>query len=280
MTVCRKRSIITKNTAGRFYGGVFINKKKWKIVLCLGIVICIGCLGVFGWITYRNYRTQKELEAISSSDFTQRDGEEPDLPEGIRHGDDIDFNELQKINDEIYAWIYIPDTKIDYPVAQNAEDDAHYLNYNYKNEPEFAGCIYTEKYNKKDFTDPNTVMYGHNMRNGSMFQNLHKFEDGDFFDKHKNVYVYTPDKIYTYTIFAAYKYDNRHLLKSFNFKDKEVFENYLKNVLSTRQMISHIRKDQKVTADDRILTLSTCVGGEPDNRYLVQAVLTDERDAK
>lgn len=257
-----------------------MNRKKWKIVLCLGIVICIGCLGVFGWITYRNYRTQKELEAISSSDFTQRDGEEPDLPEGIRHGDDIDFNELQKINDEIYAWIYIPDTKIDYPVAQNAEDDAHYLNYNYKNEPEFAGCIYTEKYNKKDFTDPNTVMYGHNMRNGSMFQNLHKFEDGDFFDKHKNVYVYTPDKIYTYTIFAAYKYDNRHLLKSFDFKDKEVFENYLKNVLSTRQMISHIRKDQKVTADDRILTLSTCVGGEPDNRYLVQAVLTDERDAK
>ena len=45
-------------------------------------------------------------------------------------------------------------------------------------------------------------------------------------------------------------------------------------------MISHIRKDQKVTADDRILTLSTCVGGEPDNRYLVQAVLTDERDEK
>ena len=257
-----------------------MNKKKWKIVLCLGIVICIGCLGVFGWITYRNYRTQKELEAISNSDFTQRDGEEPDLPEGIRHGDDIDFDQLQEINDEIYAWIYIPDTKIDYPVAQNEEDDAHYLNYNYKNEPEFAGCIYTEKYNKKDFTDPNTVMYGHNMRNGSMFQNLHKFEDGDFFDKHENVYVYTPDKIYTYTIFAAYKYDNRHLLKSFDFSDKDVFENYLKNVLATRQMNSHIREDQEVTADDRILTLSTCVGGEPDNRYLVQAVLTDEREAK
>lgn len=113
-----------------------------------------------------------------------------------------------------------------------------------------------------------------------MFQNLHKFEDGDFFDKHENVYVYTPDKIYTYTIFAAYKYDNRHLLKSFDFSDKDVFENYLKNVLATRQMNSHIREDQEVTADDRILTLSTCVGGEPDNRYLVQAVLTDERDAK
>ena len=192
----------------------------------------------------------------------------------------LDWNELAKVNPDIYAWIYVPGTRIDYPVALNQEDDTHYLKYNFKNEPEFAGCIYTEKANKKDFTDPNTIFYGHNMRNGSMFQNLHKFEDEQFFNKHKEVYVYTPKKTYTYTIFAAYKFDDRHLLKTFNFKNKAKFENYLRNVKNIRDMESHIRTKQKVTSSDKIITLSTCVGGQPHNRYLVQAVLTDERSAE
>ena len=118
------------------------------------------------------------------------------------------------------------------------------------------------------------------MRNGSMFQNLHKFEDEQFFNKHKEVYVYTPKKTYTYTIFAAYKFDDRHLLKTFNFKNKAKFENYLRNVKNIRDMGSHVRKDQEVTSNDKIITLSTCVGGQPNNRYLVQAVLTDERSTK
>lgn len=261
------------------------HKKLWKWIFAAALAVCVACLGVFGYTKYRDYKTQKEreetLKEIENSEFTGvTQGKEPELPEGVKHGQEINFDKLMKINDEIYAWIYVPGTKIDYPVAQNQEDDAHYLKYNFKNEPEFAGCIYTEKYNKKDFTDPNTIFYGHNMKNGSMFQNLHKFEDEDFFRKHKEVYVYTPDKTYTYTIFAAYKFDDRHLLKTFNFKNEEKFENYLRNVKSVRGMDSHVRKSQKVTSKDKIITLSTCVGGQPDHRYLVQAVLIDERNAK
>lgn len=262
-----------------------MNKKIWKVVCCLAVLVCVSCLGVFGWTKYQDYKTQKEreatLKAIEAKEFTgERDGKEPEVPAGIKHGEKINFQKLQKINDEIYAWIYVPGTRIDYPVAQNLEDDTHYLKYNFKNEPEFAGCIYTEKYNKKDFTDPNTVIYGHNMRNGSMFQNLHKFEDEAFFKKNKEVYIYTPDKTYTYKIFAAYQYDDRHLLKSFDFKDHAVFENYLRNILNMREMGAHIRAKEKVTYKNRVITLSTCVGGQPDNRYLVQAVLTDERNTK
>ena len=107
-----------------------------------------------------------------------------------------------------------------------------------------------------------------------------RIEDEQFFNKHKEVYVYTPKKTYTYTIFAAYKFDDRHLLKTFNFKNKAKFENYLRNVKNIRDMESHIRTKQKVTSSDKIITLSTCVGGQPYNRYLVQAVLTDERSAE
>lgn len=259
-------------------------KKIWKVIFCVAVIVCAVSIGVFGWTKYQNYKAEKDkeatLKAIESSEFVgETDGKEPEIPTGIKHGKGIDFRKLAKINDEIYAWIYVPGTRIDYPIAQSAESDEHYLKYNFKNEPEFAGCIYTEKANKKNFTDPNTVVYGHNMKNGSMFQNLHKFEDEAFFKKHTKVYVYTPKKIYVYTIFAAYTYDDRHLLKSFDFSDKKVFANYLKNVMHTRDMSSNIRTEQKVTDRDKIITLSTCVGGQPNNRYLVQAVLTDEKDA-
>ena len=246
-----------------------MKKNAWKIILAIAVLVCVVCLGRFGWIKYQNHKTeqarQETLKAIASTEFTgENDGDEPEkVPAGVKHGQKIDFKKLIKINSDIYAWIYVPGTK-----------------YNFKNEPEFAGCIYTEKANKKDFTDPNTIFYGHNMRNGSMFQNLHKFEDEQFFNKHKEVYVYTPKKTYTYTIFAAYKFDDRHLLKTFNFKNKAKFENYLRNVKNIRDMESHIRTKQKVTSSDKIITLSTCVGGQPHNRYLVQAVLTDERSAE
>ena len=72
----------------------------------------------------------------------------------------------------------------------------------------FAGCIYTESGNSKNFTDPNTVVYGHNMRNGSMFQNLHYYEDPEFFEQNPFVYIYTEDKIRIYEVFASYIYDD------------------------------------------------------------------------
>ena len=72
---------------------------------------------------------------------------------------------------------------------------------------------------------------------------------------------------------------NRHILNSFDFNDKDVFEDYVENIFQVRSMDKHIREDVSVTADDRIITLSTCVGGQPESRYLVQAVLIkDEKN--
>lgn len=151
-----------------------MKKNAWKIILAIAVLVCIVCLGRFGWIKYQDHKTEQArketLKAIARTEFTgENDGDEPEkVPAGVKHGQKVDFKKLIKINSDIYAWIYVPGTRIDYPVAQNQEDDTHYLKYNFKNEPEFAGCIYTEKANKKDFTDPNTIFYGHNMRNGSI----------------------------------------------------------------------------------------------------------------
>ena len=187
----------------------------------------------------------------------------------------VKFEELQAVNPDVYAWITVPGTDIDYPILQHASDNTYYLMHNIDGSYGYPGCIYTENMNSKDFTDNNTVIYGHNMKNGSMFAQLHKFEDPDFFKENKEVLIYLPDEVLHYTIFAAHIYDDRHLLYSFDFTDPEVYQKYLDSIFSTRDMSANIDKDIIVTTDDQIITLVTCIGSQPSNRLLVQAVLTD-----
>ena len=187
----------------------------------------------------------------------------------------VKFEELQAVNPDVYAWITVPGTDIDYPILQHASDNTYYLMHNIDGSYGYPGCIYTENMNSKDFTDNNTVIYGHNMKNGSMFAQLHKFEDPDFFKENREVLIYLPDEVLHYTIFAAHIYDDRHLLYSFDFTDSEVYQKYLDSIFSTRDMSANIDKDITVTTDDQIITLVTCIGSQPTNRLLVQAVLTD-----
>lgn len=280
-------------------------KTGWRVVFILSLIGCLCCAVALGWYVYQSYQAQQEyeklqmelqaearakeeaakkeeeerptLEEIENAEFTgEQVGEEAEISEDffVDMENPINFQTLQEINTDIYAWIRIPDTKIDYPIAQRAGDDSFYLNHDMYQEPRFAGCIYTEDCNSKDFLDPNTVIYGHNMKNQSMFQNLHLFSDQEFFDSHPDVYIYTPEGVLRYKVFAAYTYDDRHIMNSFDFNDPEVFQQYIDEILSIRSMDTHIREDVSVTVDDHIITLATCIGGQPQSRYLVQAVLT------
>lgn len=205
--------------------------------------------------------TEGETEKASESEVSNP----PEIP--------IDFNALWEENPEAYAWIRIPGTVIDYPILQSETDNAYYLNHNIDGEESPEGAIFTEDYNKKDFTDPNTVLYGHNMKNGSMFQGLHDYMDRTFFDENREVLIYLPDQILHYEIFAAYQYDDRHLLLSFDFEDPDVYQKYLDSIFAIRDMNAFVDTTMDVTAEDKILTLSTCYSNYSDDRYLVQAVL-------
>jgi len=183
---------------------------------------------------------------------------------------------LKEKNDDIYAWITIPETNVDYPIVQSySESDAFYLDHNINKNYDINGAIYTEKLNNTDFSDPVTVIYGHNMIDGSMFQTLHKFRDKEFFEKNKYIYIYTPGRTLTYTIVAAYKGDNRHLLNSYDFTDDEVLEKYYDSVSSPNSLECNTR-EYDLKKEDKIITLSTCIGNETEYRYLVQGVLTDD----
>lgn len=182
----------------------------------------------------------------------------------------------EKENNDIYAWITIPDTPIDYPVVQHPEEADYYLKHNLDGSQGYPGCIYTELYNSKSWDDPDTVLYGHNLKNGEMFASLHKYSDPEFFAEHQYVYIYTPDKVRVYRIFAAYEFSDVHLVKGIDLSTSEAFTEYLDEIYRCDGPKDYFDKEVSVTAQDKLITLSTCIKNKPDARYLVQAKLVAE----
>ncbi len=260
--------------------------KNKKIFITIIIILLVIILSVLVFFLIRNFTNTDYNEFINdnTSPTTQsvtKSSEDVNEPTELPTVENpVDFTELQKINTDAYAWIKVPNTNIDYPIMQSFyEDDLFYLEHNIYKEYEFAGSIYTEKINNRDFLDPNTVIYGHDMLNGSMFQNLHKFSDNEFFNENEYFYIYTPARKLTYQVFSAYVYDNRHILNSFDFSDKEVFQGYIDEATNPRSVDANTR-DVEVTTDDKIVTLSTCVGYDKNLRYLVQGVLIKDEQAR
>lgn len=221
------------------------------------------------------------LEQIVNAEFTGTiEGDTTEIPEEVltdMENQPIDFEKLSEINSELYAWIRIPNTSIDYPIAQHeGENQSFYLHRDLYQNVQYAGCIYTEDSNSTDFSDPVTVIYGHNMRNGTMFQNLHYFEDETFFEENEYIYIYTPDENLVYQVFAVYAYDDRDIMEAFDFSDDEDIMEYFYSCLNPRSMDALVRDDVELNLDSHVITLSTCIGDRTDERLLVQAVLVYE----
>lgn len=182
-------------------------------------------------------------------------------------------------NNEVYAWIVVPNTDVNYPVLQSESDDNYYLSHDIDKNYSFPGAIYSQSCNSKDFTDRVTVLYGHNMANGSMFNGLHNFEDETFFDENKYFYIYTPGHKLTYEVAAALLYDDRHIMNSFDFTDDEVYQKFIDSMLSPHSVNANVREGTSVTINDKIVILSTCPN-YASGRYLVQGVLINDEQTQ
>ena len=214
-----------------------------------------------------------ETEVISPSDENQLDSlENYDIREWA-----ADFEALWQKCEDIYSWLYVPGTDIDYPIVQHPTKADYYLRRDLSGKSATAGSIFTEYYNSKDWTDYNTVIYGHNMHNGTMFATLHNFEKEDFFEKNRYIYIYTPDTLKIYEVFASYNYSNAHLLFAFDTDTEEGFSEYLDEIYSQAdEKDALFYKDVEVTPKDHIITLSTCIKSDTNKRFLVQAKLVAE----
>ncbi|NLG11270.1 MAG: class B sortase, partial [Coriobacteriaceae bacterium] len=191
----------------------------------------------------------------------------------------VDFLALQQENPDIYAWIQVPGTNVNYPVVQHPTDDDYYLTHNRDNEVSPEGAIYSQLANNTDFRDPVTLLYGHNNVNEAMFSTLHYFGNADFFAANDTFYIYTQDHILTYRIISAYIYDDRHILKSFDFKKPNVVLDYFAFVAQPDSLLANARPDTKLTISDKIVQLSTCMSDplQANSRFLVNGVLIDDQ---
>ncbi len=183
----------------------------------------------------------------------------------------VDLTALEAQNPDVYGYLTLVDTTIQYPVLQRASDDAFYLEHNFDGSLGRPGVIYSEGWNKKDFSDFNTILYGHDMNDLSMFGTLEYYRDPAYLDAHRDITLQTDSGMRRYKIFAAVVYDDRYLPYAFDFTTETGRQSYLDVLSGGRNINDLYRDDLNVTTADKLLTLSTCVSQYPNERYLVVA---------
>ena len=221
------------------------NKWFWVFFVIFVIAVGVGAGYYFGQKDREQVYEDLAEENKKPQEETKQEEQTTDEPAEEEKTVEIpiDFSSLKEKNSEVYAWIRIPDTQVDYPILQRASDDLYYLDHTIDGAEGLPGSIYTQSLNAQDFSD--------------------------------KILIYTPEHILTYQVFAAVTYDNRHILNSFDFESEEGFQEYLDSLKEVRNMSSYIDSDVEVTTEDKIITLSTC-NGNSDQRFLVEAVLVNE----
>ena len=252
--------------------------KTRKLLSVVLVFIAVACAGYLLWYygsAVKAKKSQDNAKKIADKAETPVVEEQPEEQVEIP----IDFPSLQETNPDVYAWIQIDGTVIDYPVLQSAEDDSYYLDHSWERKSAPEGAIFSQACNSKDFTDFNTVLYGHQMGDKveTMFHQLGNYLDAEFMKSHRDIVIYTPDHIRTYRVFAAVVYDDRHLIQHYNYVMDSERQDFIDSIYNSRDLRNQFCDDVEVTTTSRILSLSTCIAAEPSHRLLVEAVLVDEK---
>ncbi len=270
------------------------SKKKrlviWVTLFIVFILVAAFCIGMWAYHAILR-RAMNELYndarvEIGSGSDASRGENLGDIISGIMGAPDkvanedkeasplveIDFELLRQTSPDVYAWIEIPDTEIAFPIVQHPKNNGYYLRKAINGAYDITGCIYTQNYNSKDFSDKNTVVYGHYMDDGTKFGSLLLYMDEKFFETHRRIDIYTEDEWFTYEVFAAVPFNTRHILKSYK-GVTDPHRAFLEEALSVSDARSIIMRDVEIDPqNDKILTLSTCLKTD-SRRFLVLAKL-------
>lgn len=184
---------------------------------------------------------------------------------------EIDAEKLRGINADYQCWLYAPDTPIDYPVVQCA-NNSYYLSrmFNRKSNP--AGTLFMDYRNLPDFADPNTLIYGHHMRDGSMFESLTDYDAPGYFEAHPFMLIIREDAVSLVEVFAAYVTDSKDHCYDIALSDEEDMRDFITLAAEKSDFDAHLDVDP---AADRFVTLSTCAYVFDNARYVVIGRLTD-----
>ena len=181
----------------------------------------------------------------------------------------VDFGALKAINEDVIGWIYIPDTRVNYPIVQG-EDNDQYLYHLLTGEYNSSGSIFLDAEVPADFSGQNSPIYGHNMKNKSMFGDVVEYKKQEFFDAHPTAMLMTPEKNYFVHLFSGYVTDSWGDAWIKTFTDSE-YEDWLTDAKEK----SRFKSDVIPTAQDKVLTFSTCTYETHDARFIVHGILEE-----
>lgn len=262
----------------------------WKnLSILVSIIALIGLIGFSGYKLFRiknEYKISEDFYEDIAEEFVvietrakldtsfptdaPKDGVDPSETETIEVTESkskpvlsVDFDKLRNKNQDVVAWLYIPDTVINYPVLQGS-DNNQYLRTTLEGKRQTAGSIFIDYRNDKAFSDYNTIVYGHNMKNKSMFGTLSSYEKQSYYEKHPVIYLATPEKTYEIELVAGFKTttESEIYMRPNDFEET-------KALYATAKNKSSFKADSEIQEGDRLITLSTCANGEDNNRYVV-----------
>ncbi len=257
--------------------------KKLIFITCFFLIIFI--LSIIYTTSYhlKIYKEQFELNSLldniqideNAIENANETDDEPKITERM-----LKLQKLQKTNSDIIGWIEIEGTQINYPVLQSSDND-FYMNHNYKKKFSSSGSIFLDKDYNWDIPSSNLLIYGHNMNNGTMFQNLLKYKDKSFYKKHPTIRFTTEKEDALYDIIAVFK--SRVYYKS----EKDVFRYYFFiNAKNEEEYNSYVNSAKKASLYDtgktakfnsQLITLSTCAYHTADGRFVVVACKSDNK---
>lgn len=231
-------------------------KKLISIILVALIVYSLALIVNSLWSSTENAQLQEELRET----YKAGKGPEKNLASPMV------LEPLLKINPDVVGWIYIDGTPIDYPVVQ-AEDNVYYLRKNIRKEYALPGSIFMDYRNNPQGKEQHRIIYGHHMKDGSMFQALNGYKDPSFLAQHPQIILETLDGPSTWQIFSMYVTDTEFDYIQTEFADEGEFTQFLAEITQRSLHPTGI----SVSSEDEILTLSTCTYEFKNARFTVHA---------
>lgn len=240
--------------------------------IILVIAVCLLCYSGYQLFQiFSEYNEgEKEYEKVQkiAIQSEKKDDDEQDKPKYT-----VDFKALKRINGDTAAWIkFDKPEEINYPVVQCMNNET-YLTKTFEANDNKLGAIFIDARNSGDMSDRNTIIYGHNMNNGSMFAKLLNYKDQAYWDANRYFYIYTPDgKEHKYEIYAAGVIADDAANYQLNFASEAEFANYIAAVKKSSAYDTGVQ----VPEGAKTVTLSTCTNVRDDERYVVHGVEIQE----
>ena len=230
----------------------------YRVIIGVLLVIIGFSLYKIGGILLEYHQGTQAYEELQTLAGTEED---------LEH---IDFKSLLAENEDVKAWIYSEGTVINYPVVQG-DDNEYYLYHMVNGEWNGKGSIFIDYRCENPFEDFNTILYGHRMKDGTMFHSLIEYEDPAYYEEHKTMRLILPEESYDIEVFSVMRIPADSPLYQYNFLGKEEIEDYLHQITEK----SLIDTGVEVSTEDRIVMLSTCTYEFEQARFVVFGKLSE-----